>query len=149
MHTHRPHINLRIERWHRRCIYVSVYALLLTGAAWLLAHYFFRTVGQFGESASPVEPWAMKLHGAAGMVMLFFLGSLMNAHVRRAIKVSRNLATGWAMIATMALLIATAFGLYYMAGESDRPVWSLLHWGVGIGCAVLFVLHIVVGRRRT
>ncbi|GJI90826.1 DUF4405 domain-containing protein [Duganella hordei] len=148
MHTHRPHINLRVERWHRRCIYASIAALLLTGGAWVLAHYFFRTAGQFGESASPVEPWAMKLHGAAAMVMLFFLGSLMNSHIRRAIKAGRNLATGWGMIAVMLLLIATAFALYYIAGEGDRPVWSLLHWAVGLAGGALFVLHIAVGRRR-
>ena len=148
MHTHRPHINLRIERWHRRSIYASIAALLLSGAAWLLAHYFFRITGPFGESASPVEPWAMKLHGATAMVMLFFLGSLMNAHIRRAIKAGRNQATGWGMIGTMVLLIVSAFGLYYIAGDSDRPAWSMLHWVLGLACGLLFILHVVIGRRR-
>ncbi|MDC8758612.1 DUF4405 domain-containing protein [Janthinobacterium fluminis] len=157
MHSHKPatphaharhHINLRLERWHRHCLYASGAALLLSGAAWLLAHYFLRTPGEFGEAIHPLEPWAMKLHGASAMAALFFLGSLMNAHIRRALKAGRNLVSGWAMIATFALLIATGFGLYYLAGESDRPLWSGVHWVAGLALAALSVLHIVLGRRR-
>lgn len=81
----RNHINLRLERWHRRYIYLSCAILFATGLAWLLAHYFLRPVSQFGEAVNPLEPWAMKLHGAGAMAMLFFLGSLMNSHIRRAL----------------------------------------------------------------
>ena len=143
----RHHINLRLERWHRRCVYFSSAALFLSGAAWLLARHFLRPVGQFGETIHPLEPWAMKLHGGAAMLMLFFLGSLMNAHIRRALKAGRNLATGWGMIVSMLVLILSGFGLYYVAGESDRPLWSVLHWVVGLAMAVLLVVHIVAGRR--
>jgi hypothetical protein len=51
------------------------------------------------------------------------------------------------MIATLSFLTLTGYGLYYVAGESDRPVWSLLHWSVGFAVAVLFVVHVLVGRR--
>jgi hypothetical protein len=143
----RHHINLRLERWHRRCIYASCAALFASGVAWLVLHYFMRPIGQFGETINPLEPWSMKLHGAAAMVMLFFLGSLMNGHIRRALKAGRNLVSGWAMIATMLILIGSGFGLYYLAGESDRLAWSAAHWIVGLGCGLLNVLHIVLGRR--
>ena len=142
----RHHINLRLERWHRRCVYASGAALLVTGAAWLIAHFFLRAQGQFGESVSPIEPWAMKLHGAGAMLMLFFLGSLMNSHVRRALKSRRNLASGWSMIATFALLTGTGFGLYYLAAEGDRSVWSATHWVAGLGMGALFVVHVRLGR---
>lgn len=142
----RHHINLRLERWHRRCVYASGAALLISGAAWLIARFFLRAQGQFGESVSPIEPWAMKLHGAAAMVMLFFLGSLMNGHIRRALKSRRNLVSGWSMITTFLLLVVSGFGLYYLAGESDRSVWSALHWVIGLGGALLLVVHIRLGR---
>jgi hypothetical protein len=142
----RHHINLRLERWHRRCIYASCLLLLLSGAAWLVARYFLRPVGQFGEAISPIEPWAMKVHGAAMMVMLFFLGSLMNSHIRRALKARRNLASGWSMIGVMVLLTVTGFGLYYLAGESNRPVWSSVHWAMGLGLPVLVIAHVLIGR---
>lgn len=140
-------INLRLERWHRHCIYASSLLLLASGIAWLLAHYWLRPVTQFGEAVHPLEPWSMKVHGAGAMSMLFFLGSLMNGHIRRALKAGRNLTSGWSMIVTMLVLVFTGFGLYYLAGESDRPVWSLVHWSVGLALGILFVLHIVLGRR--
>ena len=78
--------------------------------------------------------------------MLFFLGSLMNGHIRRALKSGRNLMSGWSMIVVMLTLIATGFGLYYIAGENDRAVWSLLHWAVGLGSGVIFLVHVSLGR---
>ncbi|MYM31381.1 DUF4405 domain-containing protein [Duganella sp. CY15W] len=147
-HHHRPHINLRIERWHRRAIYISFAVLMLSGLAWLVTHYFLRPVGEFGETVHPAEPLAMKLHGGAAMVVLFFLGSLMNAHIRRAIKAGRNQVTGWSMIVFMVMLVASGFGLYYLASDSNRMTWSLAHWITGLLGTGLFVLHIVWGRRQ-
>ncbi|MDL2353735.1 MAG: DUF4405 domain-containing protein [Pseudomonadota bacterium] len=142
----RHHVNLRIERWNRRSMYASVLVLLLSGAAWLIARYFLRPASQFGETVHPLEPWAMKIHGAGAMVMLFFLGSLMHSHIRRAVKARRNLASGWAMIMTMAMLVMTAFGLYYLADEASRPIWSTIHWVIGLGLAGLTVAHVLIGR---
>lgn len=147
-HRHRHHVNLRIERWHRRTIYSVLTLLALSGLVWLLARYWLRPVGQFGETIHPLEPLSMKVHGAAAMLTLFFLGSLMNAHIRRAIKAGRNLAAGWSVIAAMLLLIVSGYVLYYLAGESDRPVWSFLHWILGLFGVAAFVVHIVTGRRQ-
>jgi hypothetical protein len=141
------HLRFRLERWHRRCVYGTGTALLLTGVAWLVLRYLLRPVGEFGEAVHPLEPWMMKLHGAAAMFALFFVGSLLNTHVRRAIRHGRNLASGWCMVAVLLLLALTGYGLYYLAGEADRPLWSVLHWAVGLGAALLTVVHIVVGRR--
>jgi hypothetical protein len=145
--AHPRHINLRLERWHRRCVYGSCAALFVSGVAWLVAHFFLRSAGQFGEAVSPLEPWAMKLHGAAVMVALFFLGSLTNSHIRRALKTGRNRVSGLAMIVTLLVLTVSGYGLYYIAGESDRALWSTLHWVVGLGLGVLILLHVVLGKR--
>ncbi|MGZ5201007.1 MAG: DUF4405 domain-containing protein [Telluria sp.] len=142
---HRP--GFRLERWHRRSVYVTGAVLLLTGVGWLVLRYFMRPVSEFGETVHPLEPWAMKLHGAAAMAALFFVGSLLHMHIRRALKAKRNLVTGWAMVGTLSFLVSTGYGLYYLAGDAGRPLWSVLHWAVGLAVAALFVLHIVVGRR--
>lgn len=136
----------KLERWHRRSVYASAALLLLSGAVWLVLHYFLRPVNQFGESVNPGEPWAMKVHGAAAMAALFFVGSLLHIHIRPSIRAGRNTITGWAMIVTLSFLTITGYGLYYLAGESDRSLWSLLHWGVGFSFAVLFILHVIIGR---
>lgn len=141
-----PASSLRLERWQRRALYLTVALLTASGLLWLGAHYFLRPVTEFGESISPFEPWSMKLHGLAAMALLFLLGSLLNGHIRRALRARRNLASGWAMIGSLAVLVATGYGLYYIAGESSRPLWSLAHWVTGIGFAFGFPLHVAVGR---
>jgi hypothetical protein len=143
----RHHVRFRLERWQRRCVYATGLALLGSGLAWLIARYVMRPVSQFGETVSPLEPWAMKLHGAAAMAALFFAGTMLTAHIRRALRYRHNLASGWAMIGTLLFLLATGYGLYYVAGEEDRPLWSALHWLVGLTSALLLVLHIWLGRR--
>ena len=89
----------------------------------------------------------MKLHGAAAMVALFLVGTLLNAHIRRALKARRNRGTGWAMIVVLAALVLSGYALYYIAGESDRPVWSTVHWIIGGTLPLLGVLHVVLGRK--
>jgi hypothetical protein len=146
-HDHRLHINLRLERWHRRALYWVLAILFLSGVAWLAARYFLRAPGEFGETVHPLEPWAIKVHGAAAMAALFFTGTLLNGHIRRALKSGRNLGTGWSMIGVLLVLLASGYGLYYLASEAGRPWWSGAHWIVGLAFGPLVVLHIVRGRR--
>ena len=150
MRHHKPpshHPNLRIERWHRRCVYGSLIVLFVTGVIWLVARNFLRQAGQFGESVNPLEPYAMKVHGAGAMLMLFFVGSLLNNHIRRALKARRNLVSGWSMITTLTVVTVTGFGLYYLATDTDRAVWSTVHWGIGLILSATIIVHIVWGRR--
>ena len=140
-------VSLRLERWQRRALYASVAALAASGLLWLAAHFWWRPVTQFGEGVSPLEPWSMKLHGAATLLFLFLLGTMLNTHIRRALRGRRNLMSGWVVIGLISLLTLSGYGLYYLAGESARPIWSNLHWLVGIGFAAGLVLHIMLGRR--
>lgn len=140
---------LRIERWHRFCIYGVTGWLAATGLLWLLAHYFMRPVTEFGEGIHPLEPWSMKLHGAGAMATLFFVGSLLNIHLRRAVRAGRNLVSGWTMIAFLCALTLSGYGLYYLAGEQNRPLWSLAHWIPGLLFPALLILHIVLGRKSS
>jgi hypothetical protein len=146
--TETNHVNLRMERWHRRAIHSVVIALTATGIAWLSAHYFLRRAGEFGETIHPLEPWSMKLHGAAAMLMLFFAGSVMNSHIRRAARAGLNLGPGWSLVAALAALTASGYVLWDVAGESSRGIWSLFHWIIGLLLPALLAWHIGRGRRH-
>lgn len=147
-HPSSPQRNVgpQLERWHRFCIYAVGAWLMTTGVLWLLAHYLMRPVGEFGESVNPLEPWSMKLHGAGAMFALFFAGSLMNSHIRPALRAQRNLYSGWSMIAVLVALTLTGYGLYYVASENNRPIWSAAHWIVGLALPLLLIVHIALGR---
>ena len=145
-----PHrlVDLRPERWQRRCIYGVSAWLAATGVAWLLAHYLLRTAAEFGESVHPLEPWSMKLHGAGAMFALFFVGSLVSNHIRRAIRARRNLYSGWSMIAVLAALTLSGYALYYIASEHSRPIWSAAHWIIGLVFPLALIVHIALAERR-
>jgi hypothetical protein len=128
-------------------VYAVLAWLTVTGAIWLIGHYFMRVPGEFGESVHPLEPWAMKLHGAGAMLALFFVGSLLNSHIRRAIKARRNLVSGWSMVAILLLLTVSGYGLYYLADEETRPIWSIFHWVVGLVLPLTVITHIALGRK--
>jgi MFS family permease len=142
-------VDLRPERWQRRSVYGVSAWLAATGALWLLAHYLMRTVAEFGESVHPLEPWSMKLHGAGAMLALFFTGSLVNTHIRRALKARRNLYSGWSMISVLIALTVSGYALYYIASEHSRPIWSAAHWIVGLVFPLLLIVHIALAERRT
>ena len=142
-------IDLRPERWQRRCVYGVSAWLVATGALWLLAHYLMRSAAEFGESVHPLEPWSMKLHGAGAMFALFLVGSLVNTHIRRARVARRNLYSGWSMIAALAALSVSGYALYYIASEHSRPVWSAAHWIIGLVFPLLLIAHSALAERLT
>jgi hypothetical protein len=127
-------------------LYVVALVLFITGAAGLVA-------GRLQE-VSATEVWRgtaaylLMAHGGAAMLMLVLVGALLPLHVRVAWRRRTNRTTGAVMLACNALLIVTAFGLYYLGSAALRRVVSDLHSGVGLGLPVLWAWHVVRGRRN-
>ncbi len=143
----RTALGLRLPSWQRRGFYGVFGVLLASGLAWLAAHFFLRRAGEFGPTIHPFEPWSMKLHGAAAMAALWWVGSLLQIHVRRALAAQRNVAAGWSMLGLLAWLTLTGYGLYYLAGEESRPLWSGAHWVAGVVLPLLVWVHVRTGRK--
>ena len=53
------------------------------------------------------------------------------------------------MVVCNAVLIMTAFGLYYLGAETLRPWASDVHIVAGFALPVLIAFHIWLGRRQT
>jgi len=138
----------RMPSWQLRLIYVATTLLVGSGALWLLLHHFAQRDSEFGSTPHPAEHSVLALHGAAAMVFLFVLGSLLPVHVLRGLALQRNLASGWMLAAINAVLIATGYGLYYASGETLRSFIGLSHWIPGLAVGGVLALHIVLGRRH-
>lgn len=91
----------------------------------------------------------LMLHGGVAMLALMLLGALVPLHLRRAWRARKNRITGTVMATFNAVLIITAFGLYYSGSDVVRPWISRLHYGLGLALPVLFLVHVVWGRRAT
>ena len=139
--------SIRLGPWHQGAVYGATAALAVSGIIWLVLHYFVATPGKYGPQIHPLEPWMLRLHGAAAMAGLIIYGSLLPVHIRRAWSVRRNIALGIGLVAFMLLLTVTGYLLYYAGDENTRPLISAAHWILGLAVPALLVWHIVSGRK--
>jgi cytochrome c biogenesis protein CcdA len=113
---------LRLKRTFRRSIYAAFAVLFLTGTVWLVADW--------QKDISPDEIWQqlaatmLMVHGGAAMITLLLLGALIPIHLLRSWRAAKNRISGSVMVAFNAVLIVTAFGLYYLGSEAVRPWMS-------------------------
>lgn len=140
---------IRLGFWHQATVYGATALLVISGAVWLVLHYFMAVQGEFGETHHPLETWMLKLHGAAAMAGLIIYGSLLPIHIRRAWAIRRNIYLGIGLVAIMLLLTITGYLLYYAGGEETRPVISAAHWILGVIVPALLAWHVVSGKRRS
>lgn len=126
-------------RW---TLYALTTLLLLTGAAWLLAHF-----GRQDDTLpSPIEPWSMKIHGAAAMAAIFAFGTMLHRHLMPGWRTQRNRIAGIAMCAALGLLAVTGYGLYYFDGDILRRVTERVHWIAGFAFPAVLFAHVAGAR---
>jgi len=132
---------VRLSRRHRAWLHGTSAALFVTGVLWLAFRHFVRVPGEFGPQPHALEPWWLKLHGAAAMAFLILLGTLLRGHIPRGWRLRRNRVSGAGLVSVNAVLIATGWALYYLGSESVRPVVSAVHWGLGLGLPAGLLWH--------
>ncbi len=138
--------SVKLSRRHKAWLYSVLSVVYATGAAWAWLHYLRAPAAEFA-ARSAAEPWLMKLHGAGAMVILVVLGTLLPSHVRFAWHARRNRVNGVTLLAILAFLIASGYGLYYFGDERLRTWTSWSHLAIGLALPAMIVLHIWAGRR--
>lgn len=131
---------------HRRCAYAVLILLFLSGLVHYVLHGWFMTQGQFGPAPNALEPWMLKLHGAAAMLGLMVLGSLLTVHIDRFWRLRRNRRAGGIFLVCALLLIGSGYGLYYFGGEQARILCRQLHIVIGLLALPAFAVHLWRGR---
>ena len=139
--------SIRLGSTHRAWLFGTFATAFVTGLAWWGLHRWFQVNGEFGPAPHPAEHWLIRLHGAAAMLTLILLGSLLTQHMRRAWLARRNRRSGTLLLALNALLALTGYALYYSGGESLRAFASNAHLVLGLALPALLILHIAFGRR--
>ncbi len=137
---------IRLGEWHQAYLYGMGTVLILSGALWLLFHYFVRIPGDFGPTLHPLEPWFLAIHGISAAGLLIGFGSVMPGHVRRAWRAARNRVTGSIFFGVMLALTVSGYLLYYIGSETARSFLSIFHWVVGFSLPALAGWHIWRGR---
>jgi hypothetical protein len=136
---------LRLEPRFRTVLYIVVAVLFGTGAGWFAIDRLKDALAS--EAWQETSTWLLMLHGGAAMLFLLLLGALVALHVRVGWRLRNNRVSGAVMLTSNALLIPTAFGLYYAGSETLRRWTGDIHIAVGLGLPVLLALHVFLGKR--
>ena len=147
-HWFRPHL-IRLGKMHKLSVHIVTIVLFVTGAAWLIFHHWVRIQGEFGPINHPMEPWLMRIHGAAAMVAILILGTLIPVHIRPALKIRRNVIAGITLTSLQVILIVTGYALYYFSGELSRSIASMVHWVLGLATPVILIWHVKMGKTKS
>ena len=137
---------MKLSPRHLTWLYSVFSVLYLSGLLWIFLHYFFHYRSEMGEP-HPFEPLSLKIHGAAAMLALIMLGTLIPIHMKRGWAAKMNRGNGMILIGANLLLILTGYALYY-AGKENLRLWSCwVHSILGILFPVFLVWHIIEGRK--
>jgi cyanate permease len=136
---------VRLDFRFRYALYAAFSTLFISGALWLAADSLKDAAD--GEGWQAISANLLMVHGGAAMVTLMLFGAMVPIHLLRAWRAKRNRWTGGVMAVLNAILIITAFGLYYLGGEEVRPWMSNIHLGAGFSLPLLLFIHILRGRR--
>jgi hypothetical protein len=138
-----PQTGIRLDALRRRALYGLIAILVVSGALWLFVHQ--RRADD--TLPSPLEPWLLRLHGAAALLTIYLAGTMLYGHMLNAWHRRRNRGSGGTAAATMLLLALTGYGLYYFGGDALRRATEWLHWIFGFAVPLLLWWHIRRGRR--
>jgi hypothetical protein len=139
---------LQLDRRLRWSLYAAFALLFATGAAWLLADQLKDSAD--GEFWQATIANVLMVHGGAAMLTLLLLGALFPIHIARAWRGRLNRVSGSIMVVCNAVLILTAFGLYYLGAETLRPWASDAHIVAGFArCLLPSTFGRAGGNRRT
>src|SRR5882672_6962057 len=123
---------MRLSPRHRVWLHTTFAALFLSGTGWWVLHRWFPAATEFGPQPNPAEHWLIQLHGAAAMLALVIVGTLIPHHMKRAWRAKLNRGNGVLLIAFIVALTLTGYGLYYAGGESLRAAASFAHIAFGL-----------------
>ena len=89
----------------------------------------------------------LKAHGAAAMLILVLVGTLLPMHVKFAWRVRRNLRTGLSILGVFGFLVLTGYVLYYAGDERLRFWTNAAHLWVGLALPPIMCLHVWRGKK--
>jgi hypothetical protein len=135
---------LRLEPGFRFWTYAIFATLAATGAVWLIADLMKDPESEIWQM---IAADMLMLHGMMAMIALVLIGAMIPLHIQRSWRAGKNRVSGIVMIGVNAILVATAWGLYYAGSDGLRTFVADVHIAVGLALPALAIVHMVLGRR--
>ncbi len=145
MNQHQHHTSSAMRRLvSARILAGVVYCSLLlwcSGIAWIVLHYFFPTVSEFGSTPNPWEPTVIRVHGVLALLTIFLLGWIGSTHVSLRWHQWRTHLHGPIMVVIAIALAITGYALYYVVDDAPRHAVSVTHEVIGALAIIAALMH--------
>jgi hypothetical protein len=138
---------MKIPYRFRMFVYAVCAAVFATGAIWEIFDRFVHVATAIGEQKHPLEPWALRAHGAAALLGVFGFGQLFSSHVRPSWRAGRKRRSGGFLVGVITVLIVSGYLLYYASGDDFRDFVSQAHLWIGLASPLPFLIHLYWKRR--
>lgn len=138
----------RLSAPQRRVTYIAFTVAWLSGALWLVFHYFLQRQGEFALEPHPLEHWWLRLHGLCSFVLLWLGGLLWAVHVRHTLRRPARRRSGLAIIIAFCTLAVSGYLIYYADDGMVHDAIGMAHWIVGLGLIVPILVHALPVRPR-
>ena len=136
---------MKIPQRQRTWLYSAFSVLYFSGIWWCILRYL-NPAERFYDDSQFLKTWSLKVHGAAAMLALILLGTLIPTHIKKGWLKGINRLSGSVFIGVNVILIFTGYGLYYFGGEISRGIVHWLHIVLGIAFPGFLIGHILKGR---
>ena len=120
-----------------------------SGICFFVLKIGFVMEGEFGPVKHTWQFPALQIHGATAFLMMVTFGFLLGAHVQYAWAMGKNKKSGIAIIAISAIMIITAYLLYYIAQDGFREVVEYIHLAIGFSLPFALLVHIRSKKTKT
>lgn len=140
-------VALHFPRKAKIILYGNVLLSLTSGTLWFALHRWGQVEGDFGPEIHPLEPWLIKIHGAAAFCALIGLGYLLATHVHVAWRTRLNRLFGISLLSVIIALGLSGYLLYYGQGEALHETTCWVHLILGLLLPVTLLLHVWKGHR--
>ena len=141
-------IRVKISKPWRRALYAALATSWCSGIVFFVLSRWVRVEGEFGPERHPLQFPFLQLHGGAAFVMMMFLGALFIGHVANTWPIKKQHPMGLTMAIVAALMVISAWLLYYLANEDVRAWVANIHAAMGFLLPAILVIHIHRARRK-
>ena len=132
----------------RRFLYAVLVTSWCSGVVFFILNQWVRVDGEFGPEKHPWQFGVLRIHGAGAFLMMITFGYLLASHVKVGWPLKKFHPMGLVSVGSVAFLIVSAYGLYYIGDPGLRALVAYCHAAVGVCLPILVTAHLVRARRR-
>ncbi len=120
----------------------------VTGVTFFILNNYVQIDGEFGPQKHPAQFLFLKIHGASAFAMMISFGYLLATHVPIGYRAKRERILGLLLTGVQALLVVSAYYLYYGSDEDRRSLVAWTHLSLGVIYPFIIALHVVFGKNN-